>query len=91
MFLSVQAGRDFAHSKLSAPKTASKRIFFITDEDDPHPGNRAERLVKSAETTLVDLVQAGVSIEPFFISTDDKLFDLDKFYRVYSSTYLCLI
>ncbi|KAH9847820.1 ku70-like protein [Lenzites betulinus] len=63
-----------------APKTATKRIFFITDEDDPHPGPSGHRLMNSARTTLIDLVQAGVTVEPFFISTDEKPFDPDKFY-----------
>lgn len=29
-----------------------------------------------------DLIQAGVSIEPFFISTEEKPFDVSKFYSV---------
>lgn len=31
-----------------------------------------------------DLTQAGVSVEPFFISTDEKPFDPTKFYSVFS-------
>ncbi|CDO75109.1 hypothetical protein BN946_scf185010.g34 [Trametes cinnabarina] len=63
-----------------APKTATKRIFFITDEDDPHPGAKNARLMTSARTTLIDLLQAGVTVEPFFIGTDEKPFDTTKFY-----------
>ncbi|KXN91753.1 ATP-dependent DNA helicase II subunit 1 [Leucoagaricus sp. SymC.cos] len=63
-----------------APKTATKRVFLITDEDDPHPGSASKQLITSARTTLDDLVQSGVSVEPFFISTDDKPFDVSKFY-----------
>ncbi|KAI0656449.1 ku70-like protein [Cubamyces menziesii] len=63
-----------------APKTATKRIFLITDEDDPHPGASGTRLMTSARTTLIDLIQAGVTVEPFFISTDEKEFDPTKFY-----------
>jgi len=63
-----------------APKTATKRVFLITDEDDPHSGSARERLVTSARTTLIDLVQAGITVEPFFISTEDKPFDPSKFY-----------
>ena len=37
----------------SAPKTATKRIFFITDEDNPHPGAASSRLITSARTTLI--------------------------------------
>lgn len=36
-----------------APKTATKRIFFITDEDDPHPGPSGHRFITSARTTLI--------------------------------------
>ncbi|KAJ6561453.1 SPOC like C-terminal domain-containing protein [Mycena vulgaris] len=63
-----------------APKTASKRVFLITDEDDPHAGPSSKQLVTSARTTLIDLTQAGVTVEPFFISTPDKPFDVSKFY-----------
>ncbi|KAJ7432310.1 SPOC like C-terminal domain-containing protein [Mycena galericulata] len=63
-----------------APKTASKRVFLITDEDDPHSGAGSKQLVTSARTTLIDLTQAGVMVEPFFISTPDKPFDVSKFY-----------
>ncbi|EMD33370.1 hypothetical protein CERSUDRAFT_108161 [Gelatoporia subvermispora B] len=63
-----------------ASKTAVKRVFLITDEDDPHPGPTHDRLAKSAKTTLEDLLQAGVTVEPFFISSEDKSFDPSKFY-----------
>ncbi|TFY53984.1 hypothetical protein EVJ58_g9130 [Rhodofomes roseus] len=63
-----------------APKTATKRVFLVTDEDDPHPGAAKERLITTARTTLIDLVQAGVTVEPFFISTEDKPFDPSNFY-----------
>lgn len=33
----------------SAPKTATKRVFLITDEDQPHT---APQLITSAKTTL---------------------------------------
>ncbi|KAG5637334.1 hypothetical protein DXG03_004520, partial [Asterophora parasitica] len=63
-----------------APKTATKRVFLITDEDDPHSGPRSHQLITSARTLLIDLTQAGVTVEPFFISTPEKLFDVSKFY-----------
>ncbi|KAJ7755905.1 SPOC like C-terminal domain-containing protein [Mycena metata] len=63
-----------------APKTASKRVFLITDEDDPHSGPGSKQLVNSARTTLIDLTQSGVTVEPFFISTAEKPFDVSKFY-----------
>ncbi|KAJ7639391.1 SPOC like C-terminal domain-containing protein [Roridomyces roridus] len=63
-----------------APKTATKRVFLITNEDDPHPGAGSKQLKNSSRTTLIDLTQAGVTVEPFFISTPDKPFDVSKFY-----------
>ncbi|KAI0050512.1 Ku DNA-binding complex, Ku70 subunit [Auriscalpium vulgare] len=63
-----------------APKTASKRVFLITDDDNPSRGAASGRLVTSARTTLIDLVQAGVTVEPFFISDEDKPFDQQKFW-----------
>lgn len=36
----------------SAPKTATKRVFLITDEDNPHPGPGSTQLITSARTTL---------------------------------------
>ncbi|KAF9818760.1 hypothetical protein IEO21_02540 [Rhodonia placenta] len=63
-----------------APKTATKRVFLITDEDNPHAGPGKERFITTARTTLMDLVQAGIGVEPFFISTDEKPFDPAKFY-----------
>ncbi|KAN0092527.1 SPOC like C-terminal domain containing protein [Tylopilus felleus] len=61
-----------------APKTASKRVFLITDDDNPHPNSK--QLLTSSRTTLIDLTQAGVQIEPFFISTTERPFDPTKFY-----------
>lgn len=42
---------------LRAPKTATKRVFLITDEDNPHSGPVRERFVTSARTTLVVSIQ----------------------------------
>ena len=43
------------HSRqyLSAPKTATKRVFLITDEDNPHSVPGGDRLLTSARTTLI--------------------------------------
>ncbi|KAF7294246.1 SAP domain-containing protein [Mycena chlorophos] len=63
-----------------APKTATKRVFLITDEDNPHTGVGAKQLANSARTTLIDLTQSGVMVSPFFISSKEKTFDMSKFY-----------
>ncbi|KAI0259101.1 ku70-like protein [Gloeopeniophorella convolvens] len=63
-----------------APKTATKRIFLITDNDDPLASSHNPRLTTSARTTLVDLLQGGTTVEPFFISEDSSPFYPHKFW-----------
>ncbi|KAJ7598810.1 SPOC like C-terminal domain-containing protein [Mycena floridula] len=63
-----------------APKTATKRVFLITDQDNPHPGTGSKQLITSAKTTLDDLTHSGCILEPFFISTEDQPFDVNNFY-----------
>ncbi len=41
------------NSPSSAPKSATKRVFLITDNDDPFAGLLNPRLITSARTTLV--------------------------------------
>ncbi|VDC04946.1 unnamed protein product [Peniophora sp. CBMAI 1063] len=62
-----------------APKSATKRIFLITDDDNPHSSKGRERLILTARTTLVDLVQSGITVEPFFIA-GEKGFDKTLFW-----------
>ena len=54
----------------SAPKAGFKRVFLITDEDDPHPGARSAQLVTSAQTTL----KVGITRETIaFLLADDAI------------------
>lgn len=69
-----------------APKSATKRIFLITDDDNPHSSKGRDRLVLTARTTLVDLVQSGITVEPFFIQ-GDKGFDKTLFWTVSHAPY----
>ncbi|KIK60138.1 hypothetical protein GYMLUDRAFT_200779 [Collybiopsis luxurians FD-317 M1] len=63
-----------------APKTATKRVFLITDQDDPHPGRGSQQMITSAKNVFEDLLKLGVVVEPFFIQTEDKPFSVAKFY-----------
>ncbi|KAK7442502.1 ATP-dependent DNA helicase II subunit 1 [Stygiomarasmius scandens] len=63
-----------------APKTASKRIFLITDRDEPHLSNDPQ-LITAARANLDNLTSLGVTVEPFFISTEEKPFDMSRFYK----------
>ena len=67
-----------------APNFASRRLFIVTDNDDPHTNDKALR--SSAAVRAKDLYDLGVIIELFPISKRDHKFDGSKFYDVH---YLC--
>lgn len=58
----------------------SRRLFIVTDNDDPHGNNRALR--SAATVRARDLYDLGVTIELFPISRPDQEFDRAKFYDV---------
>ncbi|KAM7206833.1 SPOC like C-terminal domain containing protein [Naviculisporaceae sp. PSN 640] len=62
----------------NAANFGSRRLFIITDNDDPHAGDKA--IKSSAAVRAKDLYDLGVVIELFPISRGDKKFDLTKFY-----------
>jgi ATP-dependent DNA helicase 2 subunit 1 len=64
----------------NAPNFGSRRLFIITDSDDPHAGDKQAR--SAAAVRAKDLYDLGVVIELFPISHEDKPFDLSKFYEV---------
>lgn len=70
-----------------APNFSSRRLFLVTDNDQPHANNRDAR--NSAAVRAKDLYDLGVTIELFPISHPDRgyTFDRSKFYNdiVYSS------
>lgn len=73
----------FAANQIFTTKAAnfqSRRLFIVTDEDDPHGADKA--LKNSSITRARDLYDLGVRIDPFFISGPGKRggFDASKFY-----------
>jgi len=63
-----------------APNFGSRRLFIITDRDDPHADDKTLR--SAAAVRAKDLYDLGVIIELFPISKPDKEFDRTKFYDV---------
>ncbi|KKY25633.1 putative dsb repair complex subunit ku70 [Phaeomoniella chlamydospora] len=61
-----------------APNFSSRRLFIVTDNDNPHATDRAMR--SSAAVRAKDLYDLGVIIELFPISHEDHDFELKKFY-----------
>ncbi|CAK7266424.1 ATP-dependent DNA helicase II subunit 1 [Sporothrix epigloea] len=67
----------------NAANISSRRLFIITDNDDPHAGDKAARA--AAAVRAKDLYDLGVVIELFPIRRDgsertSRKFDLGKFY-----------
>ena len=63
-----------------APNFGSRRLFIITDKDDPHVSDKNAR--SQAAVRAKDLYDLGVIIELFPISHPDHEFDRSKFYDV---------
>ncbi|PYH93205.1 ATP-dependent DNA helicase II subunit 1 [Aspergillus ellipticus CBS 707.79] len=61
-----------------APNFVSRRLFIVTDNDNPHGADKALR--SAATVRAKDLYDLGVSIELFPISRPDHEFDNSKFY-----------
>ncbi|KAI4146871.1 MAG: hypothetical protein L6R39_003307, partial [Caloplaca ligustica] len=61
-----------------APNFSSRRLFIVTDNDDPHANDKAAK--SSAAVRAKDLYDLGVLIELFPISRPDQEFDKRKFY-----------
>lgn len=68
-----------------APNFGSRRLFIITDNDDPHSGDKSQRSL--AAVRAKDLYDIGVVIELFPISTPEHEFDRSKFYDVSFVTF----
>lgn len=62
----------------NAPNFGSRRLFIVTDDDDPEKGDKDRR--QGAAVRAKDLFDLGVTIELFPISREGHKFDLDKFY-----------
>ncbi|RHZ46246.1 putative DSB repair complex subunit Ku70 [Aspergillus thermomutatus] len=61
-----------------APNFLSRRLFIVTDNDNPHGDNKSQR--SAATVRAKDLYDLGVTIELFPISRPEHEFDSSKFY-----------
>lgn len=63
-----------------APNFLSRRLFIVTDNDNPHADSKSLR--SAATVRAKDLYDLGVTIDLFPISRPDHEFDTAKFYDV---------
>lgn len=61
-----------------APNFGSRRLFIVTDNDDPCGGNKKAR--EQPATRAKDLFDLGVTVELFPITHEGRTFDVEKFY-----------
>lgn len=61
-----------------APNFGSRRLFIVTDSDDPFHGDKGK--CKQAAVRAKDLFDLGVTVELFPISHDGRQFDIEKLY-----------
>ncbi|KAL7933759.1 SPOC like C-terminal domain-containing protein, partial [Trichoderma chlorosporum] len=61
-----------------AANFGSRRLFIVTDNDDPHASDKAAR--SAAAVRAKDLYDLGITIDLFPITRGDSQFDLGKFY-----------
>lgn len=69
-----------------APNFSSRRLFIVTDNDNPHASEKALR--SAAAVRAKDLYDLGVVLELFPISSPNHIFDRKLFYDdiIYRST-----
>ncbi|EPQ29319.1 uncharacterized protein PFL1_03074 [Pseudozyma flocculosa PF-1] len=68
---------------VAAANAGSKRVFYITDNDDPHPfatDPKSTRARKSSLEKMAEFRKLGIRIETFFIGTEESPFQVNKFY-----------
>lgn len=63
-----------------APNFSSRRLFIVTDNDNPHTNDKALR--SAATVRAKDLYDLGVTLDLFPISRLDHEFDRSLFYEV---------
>ena len=68
-----------------AANFGSRRLFIITDSDDPHATDKSAR--SAAAVRAKDLYDLGVTIDLFPITRGDSKFDVGKFYEVSRQHY----
>ena len=68
-----------------APNFSSRRLFIVTNNDDPHARDKA--LKSAAAVRAKDLYDLGVVIELFPISKPTQEFDRARFYDVRPNIY----
>ncbi|KAL4402874.1 ATP-dependent DNA helicase II subunit 1 [Malassezia pachydermatis] len=85
------------HLLSTSAKASTRRVFFITNQDDPHPGKN-KRIIQKAcvdrvkvrsfvSTHMQDYYRRGIDLEPFFMSSATEAFHINTFYAEILGVY----
>jgi ATP-dependent DNA helicase 2 subunit 1 len=66
---------------LAAGKSGSKRIFYVTNEDDPMGDKKGKtEQQRLALEKVKSMIKRGIEFEPFLVSSEDNTFETVHFY-----------
>ncbi|WFD44887.1 ATP-dependent DNA helicase II subunit 1 [Malassezia psittaci] len=75
------------HLLSSTTKAGTKRIFYITNQDDPQPGPGKQLAQKACLDRMKDFHRRGIDMEPFFMSSKLHTFRVNTFYAEIVGSY----
>ncbi|WFD18604.1 ATP-dependent DNA helicase II subunit 1 [Malassezia caprae] len=61
-------------------KAGTRRVFFVTNQDDPHPDSKKPSIQKACINAMKDYFRRGIDLEPFFIGRPTRPFSINAFY-----------
>ena len=64
----------------ASAKAGTRRVFFITNQDNPHTGPGKQQIQKACIDRIRDYYRRGIDLEPFFISAPGTPFQINTFY-----------
>ena len=68
-------------------KAGTRRIFYITNQDDPQPGKEKQLAQKACIDRMKDMYRRGIDMEPFFMSSAQRPFRVNIFYAEIVGAY----
>ncbi|WFD07297.1 ATP-dependent DNA helicase II subunit 1 [Malassezia vespertilionis] len=68
-------------------KAGTRRVFFITNQDDPFPGNDKKLVQKASIEKMKEFYRRGIDAEPFFLGSAAHPFQVNLFYAEIFGVY----
>lgn len=81
----IQMKKELIFNEKNFKRYTNKRIFLITDNDDPYNGQTGtalQGLRRNFRLLAADLSNAKINIFPFFLNKSEKVFDSSGYYDI---------